>query len=163
VDDSEIPKLEYAPTVNIDESITVESIRQSLIKKLQKKKQDEYRLRSTLAGPHRDEFVFSLSGMQLKQYASQGQHKTFLIALKTAEFFYLKERCNENPVFLLDDVFSELDEERSAKLLSLVEKIGQTFITTTSEKVFGGSVLWNNERRKFIIRNGSVIREALAA
>ncbi len=162
-DNTEIPKMEYAPGIEIDEAMRVDAIRQILLKKLHRKKNDEYRLRSSLAGPHKDEFVFSLNGLHLKQYASQGQHKTFLIALKVAEFFYLKERCNENPVFLLDDVFSELDEERSAKLLQLVEKIGQTFITTTSEKIFNNSIVWNNERRKFIIRGGAVVREALAA
>ncbi len=101
--------------------------------------------------------------MLLKNYASQGQHKTFLIALKAAEFFYLKERCKETPVFLLDDVFSELDEERSKKLLTLVETLGQTFITTTSENIFGRSPQWNNERKKFLIRSGSVISSIKAA
>ena len=100
--------------------------------------------------------------MSLKHFASQGQHKTFLVALKVAEFFFLKERCNETPIFLLDDVFSELDEHRSKKLLSLVESLGQIFITTTSEKIFGGAE-WNNERRKFFIKSGEVAQEPVAA
>ena len=102
--------------------------------------------------------IFSLNGMSLKHFASQGQHKTFLVALKVAEFFYLKERCKETPVFLFDDVFGELDERRSQKLLSVVESLGQTFITTTGEKIFGGAE-WNNERRKFFIANGAVTGE----
>ncbi|HAP36763.1 MAG TPA: hypothetical protein DCQ28_12810 [Bacteroidetes bacterium] len=85
-----------------------------------------------------------------------------MIALKVAEFFFLKERCNETPIFLLDDVFSELDEYRSKKILSLAESLGQIFITTTSEKIFGGTE-WNSERRKFFIRNGETMNELLAA
>jgi DNA replication and repair protein RecF len=100
--------------------------------------------------------------MPLKQYASQGQHKTFLVALKVAEFFYLKDRCSETPIVLLDDVFSELDEMRSRELMSLVATLGQTFITATGESVFGGTE-WNSERRKFMVQNGSVIAEKIAA
>lgn len=159
VDENEIPKIQYAPTVAVDKGSTIESIAQTIAAKLEKKKNDELRFQTTLVGPHRDEIIFSLNGMSLKHFASQGQHKTFLVALKVAEFFYLKERCNETPIFLFDDVFSELDEKRSQKLLSVVESLGQTFITTTSEKIFGGAE-WNNDRRKFFVENGAVAREA---
>lgn len=162
VDERETPKIEYAPSISVQEDSTLEQIAEAMEKKLAKKKNDEARFQTTLVGPHRDEIIFSLNGMSLKHFASQGQHKTFLVALKVAEFFYLKERCNETPVFLLDDVFSELDEYRSKKLLSVAESLGQIFITTTSEKVFGGAE-WNNERRKFFIRNGAVVSEAVAA
>jgi DNA replication and repair protein RecF len=162
VDERETPKIEYAPSISVQQDSTLEQIAEAMEKKLAKKKNDEARFQITLVGPHRDEIIFSLNGMSLKHFASQGQHKTFLVALKVAEFFYLKERCNETPVFLLDDVFSELDEYRSKKLLSVAESLGQIFITTTSEKVFGGAE-WNHERRKFFIRNGAVVSEAVAA
>jgi len=162
VDERETPKIEYAPSVTVTDDSTVEGIAEAMMMKLQKKKNDELRFRTTLVGPHRDEMVFTLNGMSLKHYASQGQHKTFLVALKVAEFFYLKERCSETPVFLLDDVFSELDEHRSRKLLTVAESLGQIFITTTSEKVFGGAE-WNNERRKFFIRNGALAGTLQAA
>lgn len=162
VDERETPKIEYAPSVTVTDDSTVEAIAEAMMMKLQKKKNDELRFRTTLVGPHRDEMVFTLNGMSLKHYASQGQHKTFLVALKVAEFFYLKERCSETPVFLLDDVFSELDEHRSRKLLTVAESLGQIFITTTSEKVFGGAE-WNNERRKFFIRNGALAGTLQAA
>ncbi|MDD8018206.1 MAG: DNA replication/repair protein RecF [Bacteroidota bacterium] len=161
VDERETPKIEYAPTVKVSGDLSLENIIAALETKLQKKKNDELRFQTTLVGPHRDEIIFSLNGMLLKHYASQGQHKTFLVALKAAEFFYLKERCSDTPVFLLDDVFSELDEQRSGKLFSIVESLGQTFITTTSDKMFGGAE-WNSHRRKFIIRNGTVAQEATA-
>ncbi len=160
VAERETPKIEYAPTVNIQSHSTVEEIAAAMEIKLVKKKQDELRFQTTLVGPHRDEIIFSLNGKSLKHFASQGQHKTFLIALKIAEFFFLKERCNETPIFLMDDVFSELDEYRTEKLLSLAESLGQIFITTTSEKIFGGTE-WNNERKKFFIHSGALVNEAI--
>ena len=162
VDERETPKIEYAPSINIQSGSTMDEISAAMEQKLLKKKNDEMRFQTTLVGPHRDDILFSLNGMSLKHFASQGQHKTFLVALKVAEFFFLKERCSETPVFLLDDVFSELDEYRSKKLLTLAESLGQIFITTTSEKIFGGAE-WNNERRKFFIRSGAIDNEVLAA
>jgi DNA replication and repair protein RecF len=97
-----------------------------------------------------------LNGLPLRQHASQGQHKTFLIALKVAEFFYLKERVREVPLFLLDDVFSELDEGRSHRLLELVATLGQSFITTTAEHMFNGNNEAAQEARKFFIHNGAL-------
>ncbi|NUN68111.1 MAG: DNA replication/repair protein RecF [Bacteroidetes bacterium] len=162
VDERETPRIEYAPSVDLSEAPTVGGIAEAMMAKLHRKRNDELRFRTTLVGPHRDEMLFTLNGMSLKHYASQGQHKTFLVALKVAEFFYLKERCSETPVFLLDDVFSELDEHRSRKLLTVAESLGQIFITTTSEKVFGGAE-WNNERRRFFIRNGALAGTLQAA
>lgn len=162
VGEKETPMIAYASTVQLDETESVESIKHKLSQKLQQKYVDELRFRTTLVGPHRDDILFSLNEMPIKHFASQGQHKTFLVALKAAEFFFLKQRCNETPMFLLDDVFSELDEERSRSLLALVESLGQTFITTTDEKIFG-EIQWNTQRKKFFINNGAVINEMIAA
>ncbi|NUM69272.1 MAG: DNA replication and repair protein RecF [Ignavibacteriaceae bacterium] len=84
-----------------------------------------------LYGPHRDEFLFYLNDKLLKSYGSQGQHKTFQVALRFAQFFYLKQILNRTPVFLLDDVFGELDQNRSVKISSFLSEIGQAFITLT--------------------------------
>lgn len=158
----ETPAIDYAATVNLEPDAAVDAIRTEIERKLRRRFADELRFKTTLVGPHRDEIAFSLNGMPMKQYASQGQHKTFLVALKVAEFFYLKDRCNETPVFLLDDVFSELDEKRSQQLMSLVSSLGQTFITATGEAIFGGSE-WTDGRKKFTIHNGSVVTEKIAA
>ena len=158
----EAPALDYAATVKVEPDATVEEIRSEIEKKLKRRFTDEQRFKTTLVGPHRDEIVFSLNGMPTKHYASQGQHKTFLVALKVAEFFYLKDRCSETPVFLLDDVFSELDEKRSQHLMTLVSSLGQTFITATGEAIFGGAE-WTDGRKKFTIHNGSVVAEKIAA
>ena len=100
--------------------------------------------------------MFEINGLALKAYASQGQHKTFLVALKIAEFFYLRERCQETPVLLLDDVFSELDTPRSEKLLSMTTNLGQTFITATDEERFMANPGSRDPYRRFIVQQGRV-------
>jgi DNA replication and repair protein RecF len=109
----------------------------------------------TLVGPHRDDLAFYLNGIELQKYASQGQHKTFLIALKIAEFFYLKEKKEEKPILLLDDVLSELDGSRSRRLLGRIAEVGQTIVTTTNESPFDDVIQWDHEHRKFHVEQGT--------
>ncbi|MEZ4688742.1 MAG: hypothetical protein R3A12_00625 [Ignavibacteria bacterium] len=70
-------------------------------------------------------------GFDLKNFASQGEHKTFLVALKLSEFDILKDKKGTNPVLLLDDVLSELDQSRVSKIISHLKEYGQIFLTTT--------------------------------
>ena len=83
----------------------------------------------TLCGPHRDVISFELNGEPAEMYASQGQRKSLLIAWKMAELRYLEARNGQQPVLLLDDMFSELDGERIRELLNLVTDFGQVVIT----------------------------------
>lgn len=98
---------------------------------LEQRKEDELRRATNLVGPHRDDFVFKINGMSLKSYGSQGQHKTFQTILRFAEYFYLKDKIGKNPLFLLDDVFGELDAERASEISSYLSSVGQAFITLT--------------------------------
>lgn len=100
-------------------------------KQIEAKREDELRRAANLCGPHRDDFVFSINSINLKNFGSQGQHKTFQTALRFAQFFYLKERTGKTPIFLLDDVFGELDKERSQKISEYLKNVGQAFITLT--------------------------------
>ncbi|MCZ7554997.1 MAG: DNA replication/repair protein RecF [Bacteroidia bacterium] len=84
----------------------------------------------TSMGPHRDDLSIMLNGLDVRAQASQGQHKTILIALKIAEYHYLDEHLDETPLLLLDDVFSELDDARLDRVLALTQGLGQTFITS---------------------------------
>lgn len=87
---------------------------------------------TTMFGPQKDEISFLINDGLVRETASQGQHKSLLIALKIAECELLHERCNERPIVLLDDVFSELDQERSARVLEEIIRMGmQCFVTTT--------------------------------
>lgn len=90
-------------------------------------------LHYTSVGPHKDDLDFTLNGFSLRKFASQGQQKSYLLALKLAQFEFIKEQKNINPLLLLDDVYDKLDEQRFTKLLELVsgEKFGQVFITDT--------------------------------
>lgn len=85
----------------------------------------------TTVGIHRDEFHFTLSDHDLKTYGSQGQQKSFLIALKLAEFDLLSEKNGFKPLLLLDDIFDKLDDDRIVQLMKLVAggSFGQLFIT----------------------------------
>jgi len=70
---------------------------------------------------------------EIKYFASQGEHKTFVVALKLAEYDYLKDKKSTSPVLLLDDVLSELDESRVSKIISHLKDYGQIFLTTTGK------------------------------
>lgn len=92
-------------------------------------------LQRTTIGVHGDDLILELNGLPLKKTASQGQQKTFLLALKLAQFFFIKEKLNVMPILLLDDIFDKFDEQRSKFLLDLViqQKFGQVFITDANE------------------------------
>ena len=84
-------------------------------------------------GIHKDDLLFEIDGHPIKKFGSQGQQKSFLIALKLAQFDFIKAQSKVNPILLLDDIFDKLDEERVAQIITLVdnENFGQLFITDT--------------------------------
>jgi DNA replication and repair protein RecF len=90
-------------------------------------------LHYTTIGPHKDDLEFTLNEFSLRKFASQGQQKSYLLALKLAQFEFIKEQKNIKPLLLLDDVYDKLDEERFTKLLETVsgDSFGQVFITDT--------------------------------
>ncbi|MGA0828562.1 MAG: DNA replication/repair protein RecF [Flavobacteriaceae bacterium] len=90
----------------------------------------------TTEGIHKDDLCFELNGHLVKRFGSQGQQKTFLIALKFAQYDFLKDRCGEKPIVLLDDIFDKLDDQRVERLVALVKKdvFGQIFISDTSRE-----------------------------
>ncbi len=103
---------------------------QALFKKLMQIKEREAEAGLSLLGPHREEMDFFINGKDARYYASQGQQRTAMIALKLAFAQIAEETLGEKPLILLDDVFSELDAARRKNLLSLMEG-SQVFITAT--------------------------------
>ena len=87
----------------------------------------------TSVGIHRDDLSFLIDAHPIKKFGSQGQQKSFLIALKIAQFDIVKKQAKRTPILLLDDIFDKLDDERVSKLISMVhkERFGQLFITDT--------------------------------
>lgn len=93
-------------------------------------------LRHTTVGPHRDDIVFSLHSLPLRRTASQGQQKTFTIALRLAQYEFLREVSGLKPLLLLDDIFDKLDSHRVEAIVRVVagDTFGQIFITDTNRK-----------------------------
>ena len=130
--------------------------RQQLIDSQQKDKISAY----TNTGIHKDELQLDLGAFPMKKLGSQGQNKTYLIALKFAQFEYLKNASGIKPILLLDDIFDKLDANRVGKIIQLVsnDKFGQIFITDTNRDHLDG-ILKKMETvyRIFRIDQGKVI------
>ncbi len=90
----------------------------------------------TTSGIHRDDIAFTIGDVPLRKYGSQGQQKSFIIALKLAQYRIIAEQTGKTPILLLDDVFDKLDESRVAELISIVasEQFGQIIITDCSHE-----------------------------
>ncbi|MBU0473709.1 MAG: DNA replication and repair protein RecF [Bacteroidetes bacterium] len=151
MDNLEIPSIEYSFLNNSD----ISDIRTAFNGELKKYENLEIARGTNLVGPHRDEFIFRINKNELKKYGSQGQHKTFLIALRFGEFFYLKNIIGRTPIFLMDDIFGELDAFRANKISEYLKEIGQAFITLTDLSNFDYLTKSDND---FIlnIKNGQI-------
>ncbi len=90
-------------------------------------------LQYTSVGVHKDDMIFKINGYPIKKVGSQGQQKSFLIALKLAQFDFIKKKSKLKPILLLDDIFDKLDDKRVSQLIDLVndENFGQLFISDT--------------------------------
>lgn len=127
IDNDEQPGIEYSSI----QEINSENIRERFLDEVYTVREDEIRRGVNLIGPHRDDYVFYINNNELKRFGSQGQHKTFQVALRFAQFFFIKEKLGKTPIFLMDDVFGELDTYRAGKISSFLSMIGQAFITMT--------------------------------
>ena len=90
-------------------------------------------LQYTSVGIHKDDLLFNIDGFSVKKFGSQGQQKSFLIALKLAQFEFIKNLAQKKPILLLDDIFDKLDDNRVAQIVDLVnqDNFGQLFISDT--------------------------------
>ncbi|GGC86398.1 DNA replication and repair protein RecF [Flavobacterium lutivivi] len=90
-------------------------------------------LQYTSVGVHKDDLSFEIENYSIKKFGSQGQQKSFLIALKLAQFEFVKKQSGEKPILLFDDIFDKLDETRVAKIIEMVNnnEFGQLFISDT--------------------------------
>ncbi|MBN1449235.1 MAG: DNA replication/repair protein RecF [Bacteroidetes bacterium] len=141
-------------TADID-SAAEDSV-ESYLAQLQRRFHADLRRGTTTIGPHRDDMDILLNGLDVRAQASQGQHKTVLIALKLAEHRYLDAHLDETPMLLLDDVFSELDDERLASVLHLAQGLGQTFITSANTATLEYFAHAENGNRTLRIADGKV-------
>ncbi|MFT5778719.1 MAG: DNA replication and repair protein RecF [Crocinitomicaceae bacterium] len=111
------------------------------------------------AGTHKDDLLFQIKGYPVKKFGSQGQQKSFIIALRLAQYEWLKQQLGVTPVLLLDDIFDKLDHTRVKRLMTLVADnfFGQVLVTDTDEKrvrdIFSSNDL---ESKLFTVNEGSV-------
>ena len=127
-DQSEELSILYQPSVNF---IDKEHLADSFYTALQKSKSRDLFKKNTGVGPHRDDMIFLINGIDAS-FGSQGQHRSLVLSVKLAEIELMESITNESPILLLDDVMSELDNTRQLKLLETISHNIQTFITTTS-------------------------------
>ncbi|MCD6347156.1 MAG: DNA replication/repair protein RecF [Bacteroidales bacterium] len=116
-------------------------------------------LQYSTIGVHRDDLKLNLSGYSIRRQGSQGQQKTFLLALKLAQYDFLKNISQIKPLILLDDVFDKLDNNRVTQLIKLLseEHFGQTFITDKNKEHLSEILeLIPIEHRVFIVKNGKL-------
>lgn len=121
--------LAYKPDISGDTEVNISP--EAILATLQSSRQEDLRYHSTSRGPHRDDFQFLINEYAARSFASQGQQRTAVLAIKLAELDYLKSRTGETPILMLDDLMSELDNERKNALLGHLNPQNQTFITTT--------------------------------
>lgn len=161
--------MQYLPSIFEDftssrEKIEIEYICQgyngseeNLLERLKENRDNDIMFGTTSVGPHRDDIEFLINGVSAKSYGSQGQQRSTIIAVKLAEAEMLKEICGEQPIALLDDVMSELDERRQDYILNHI-KNWQVFITccdsATIERLKKGKV--------FHVIGGKVTRKGKA-
>ena len=126
-------------------------IAEQIMRRLENNYEKDLRLGFTTVGPHRDDVVVNVNGIDAKAYASQGQMRTCALALKLAEVRIFKELSGENPILVLDDVMSELDLRRRKKLLTCISDV-QTILTCTHTE----RVLYGADCRKIRIENGTI-------
>jgi DNA replication and repair protein RecF len=121
-------ELKYQPRASVDQVAFTAALAENLSRDLAR--------RSTALGPHGDDLAITWSGMPARVVASQGQTRALALALRLAELHVLEARTRAVPVLLLDDVSSELDRERTARLFKLVGALGaQVFVTTTDPAI----------------------------
>lgn len=112
--------------------------KEALLSALQSHLAEDRRRFQTSVGPHRDDIIFYSGPMDLKRFGSQGQQRTAILSVKLSELEYIKSEVGEYPILLLDDVLSELDQERRQNLLKFIHKRVQTIITTTDTEETAG-------------------------
>ena len=140
--DNESLEISYLPGSRLEGDEEELSWRLSIEKQLLEQRSDEERLGSCRIGPHRDEVCFLINGVPARRFASAGQQRTLVLALKMAELEIIQELFGEPPILLLDDVLAELDQNRQLLLLEAVGETYQCLISATHLDAFVGD--WQN-------------------
>lgn len=131
-----------------DVSFSVEDIAFIFDEKLNQRREEEIIRAQSLVGPHRDDISYYINSVDSKKFASQGQQRTIVLSLKLAELELIKQKIEDTPVLLLDDVLAELDNVRQNFLLNAIGDETQTIITSVDTVLFDEDYLKNVEIHK---------------
>lgn len=149
--------VKYISNIDYDEDKNI--MKDKMLYKLKKNFEKEKLYKMTLIGPNRDDFHFYLNDKNISLYGSQGQLRLSILSLKFSEIKIFKKVLNENPIVLLDDIFSELDIQKRNKIIKYLNKDIQTIITTTDIKMIDSKILHNSNIYK--IKNGEIINKRI--
>lgn len=146
--------IQYRTSLGIIPEASIEQIQKQLMRQLERSEEDDILRGATSRGPHRDDLEISINSLPVRIYASQGQQRSVVLALKLAELKLLETACEEKPVLLLDDVLSELDQERRKSLLTAVQT-HQVFMTCTDHDAMDFELSDDPEdSRSFLVKDG---------
>jgi len=133
----------------------MEAIRRYYLDQFFALRRREMDLGSTLTGPHKDDIMISINDNDARFFASEGQQRSCIAALRLAEWSRLYSLSDEPPLMLVDDIGTSLDDKRRANFLKQLGGVGQVFISTTNPL----TVSANKEEKSFRIANGKVEEE----
>ena len=150
-------QIKYAPNIPLSETHQGE-VQQAFLDKIKQRTVAEMHQGTTLVGPHRDEVELIINDTPARQYGSQGQQRTLVLALKLAELQLIEEVVGEPPLLLLDDVLAELDPSRQNQLLDAIQDRFQTLITTTHLGSFDSQ--WLNSSQILTVSGGKLSAKA---
>jgi len=153
---TEILQIKYVPNIPLEDNHP-EQVEQAFLAKIQQRAIAEMHQGTTLVGPHRDEIELTINQTPARQYGSQGQQRTLVLALKLAELQLIEEVVKESPLLLLDDVLAELDLSRQNQLLDAIQDRFQTLITTTHLGSFDSQ--WLKSSQILFVKAGEIIRD----
>lgn len=148
--------IKYIPSVEL-ENFDKENIKKALEDAYNNHLEKEIRLKSTLYGPHRDDFTFNIENNNLREFGSQGQQKMAIITIKLSEIEVFKKFKQTSPIILLDDVFSDLDNTKKNNLLKHINKDMQVIITTTDLDSIDEKLL--SKAKLIHIKNGKIVKK----
>lgn len=147
----------YRPSFHLDPELNTLDARESYRGQLRQVRRREIQQGVCSLGPHRDDLEFLVNGINMLSYGSRGQQRTVALAAKLAELSYMRAMTGEEPILLLDDVFSELDLQRRAYLLRQILHHQQVLMTTTDFSGFPVEILEKAQRYRVV--QGTVGRE----
>ena len=155
---TEALEIRYAPNVELVDD-NPEALQKAFLEKIQQRAIVERHQGTTIVGPHRDEVEFTINNTPARQYGSQGQQRTLVLALKLAELKLIEDVIGEPPLLLLDDVLAELDLSRQNQLLDAIQDRFQTLITTTHLGSFDAQ--WINASQILEVKAGQLVEQEI--